>query len=228
MRCKHFARSRTARLDTNDVVAEAGVYNRCDFAHGCIVGSFFKSPGITVGYHDTHKAASLCRVFVDREFSCGIFVAYAAFAYFAEHRIGTLFRTGFVFKHYVAHSHLFGTVRVCLVDKTVFNGLRAHVWCCEVVAVFEILLLYFGKLRNAGMFCIGNLELIVDKELQIFVDRLLLKLLCGIFVVEVFKFSDSDIMAVNSHKHCVGLYVCSDSRKACQSKSACEDVFFHQ
>ena len=198
MRGKHFAGSGFARLHPDDMIAEAGIHHRSDFTHSGVIRCLFKWPGIAVGKHYTHKPSALGRVFVGGVTACRIFVAYGAAEYGIAHRISKLLGSGFVLEHDMAYGDVVGTVGISLADKTVFHSLRAQIGCGKVVAVFYILLLYFREFRNTGMLGIRHLELIVDKQLQIIVNRLFLNLLCRIFFIEILEFADSDIASVIS------------------------------
>ena len=95
-----------------------------------------------------------------------------------------------------------------LTSKGILGGLVTQVRLGKLVAKLSKFAFEGRSLIYAGMFGIGNLELVILKHLKVLVETLGRGLLRFVLIIQVFKLAHSDRATIDRHQHGIGLDLC--------------------
>ena len=99
----------------------------------------------------------------------------------------------------MADLYVFETVVVAFLNNLFFYRVVYQIGGSEFLAEFVEFLDERFCFVDSRMLCFGNLEFVCGEHVQILVHSLRLKLLVVVLVVEVFEFTDVNLVAVYRH-----------------------------
>ena len=126
-------------------------------------------------------------------------------------------------QHDVACEHICLQMLIELFAHSLLRNSVAKIRHSQLVAV--ALIFFFERCCgvNSRCLCVSHFQLISDKHIEIFLQRLLRHLLLIVFVVHIFKFRQRHGLAVNFHQNRIFL-----RRSKCNNESCCKKCSYKQ